>query len=62
MPEFLQVWSWPQWAYIVLMLISLMIYAAMHREVMDKPNYNFRMKCVAILLGIIILTSGGFFT
>lgn len=53
-------WGWPQWLYLSLMLVGLIVHAYMN----GKPRvgkYEFGPHLVAVLISIFILTKGGFF-
>jgi len=60
MTEILSQWAWPQWTYAGLFFLNLLMAAAMN----GKPRsgeHNFAMSVMATLIGVIVLSFGGFF-
>lgn len=53
-------WSWPQWTWCVLTLLTLMIFASKNGQPRED-KYNFAVRFVGVLISIFILSFGGFF-
>ena len=59
MTDFTSNWDWPQWVWVVLMFLSLLLAAGEH----GKPHgpYNFPMSFLSVCVSVFILIAGGFF-
>lgn len=53
-------WGWPQWTYVVLMLIGLIAHAHKHGQPRGE-KYNFGTQLLAVIITVFILGYGGFF-
>jgi hypothetical protein len=57
--DFTTNWGWPQWAYAILMLLSLIVGTAMHGK--PRPAYDGFGTLISFGIAAAILTAGGFF-
>jgi hypothetical protein len=71
MMDFTATWGWPQWAILVMMVLSLMIFASKHGderletsgERKGKPErYNAFVAIIRFGIIMFILIAGGFFS
>lgn len=63
-------WSWPQWIFLTLLLLGLMLTASRHGQPRlietgqkkgQPEEYSFPMTITKYLAWILILSAGGFF-
>ena len=59
MSDFTAHWHWPQWTYLILLLLSLLIHGRKHGEPRDP--YNGFEAMIAFGVCLFILICGGFF-
>lgn len=52
-------WGWPQWVYIILMVLTLVANISLHGK--ERPPYNGWAGLSGFLLSFILLAFGGFF-
>jgi hypothetical protein len=52
-------WGWPQYIYLALSLLTLAAYIGQHGKA--RPPYNGYSSLCDFLIGIALLTAGGFF-
>ena len=53
-------WSWPQWFYFGLMVLVLVLAAFLHGH-KRTGHHSFPAQFVGFVLGLFVLTAGGFF-
>lgn len=53
-------WEWPQYAYIGLIILSLVLNAALHGTP-KTGNHNVLLAVIGCIISLWILISGGFF-
>lgn len=53
-------WAWPQYVYLILVLIGWLNYAHFHGQV-KSFKYDVMSKIIVSLAILLILVSGGFF-
>lgn len=58
--DFTQAWSWPQWTWVIVVVLGLIIDAAEHGK--PKGEYNFPMGLIGKVIAAFILICGGFFS
>lgn len=61
-----ELWQWPQWVAIVLMVVTTLTYILMHNKPMvnghkEPLQYNGWAKAINFLIWYYILSQGGFF-
>jgi len=52
-------WGWPQWTYVILTVIALLIHAAMNGKPLTG-EYNFALRLMGAAIYLSILGFGGF--
>lgn len=53
-------WGWPQWSYLTITVIAIVLAAAEHGEP-KTGNFNFGTFMLSIFVAMFLLVSGGFF-
>ncbi len=53
-------WGWPQYISVTLMVVGLCAHGAMHGK--QRQPYNAAYKAADVIIAIIILSAGGFFS
>ena len=70
MTDFTAHWHWPQWAFVILTILSLLITADRHGKEMlvtagpekgEVQRYNFGVSLIRAATWLFILIAGGFF-
>ena len=57
--DFTANWGWPQWTWLILMLLSLIMSAGEHSK--PRENHNAFLAFIRFGLMLFILIAGGFF-
>ncbi|KFL31463.1 hypothetical protein JP75_07905 [Devosia riboflavina] len=56
----MSVWSWPQWTFMSIYVISVVMAAFLHGH-RRTGEHSFPVSITMSALGIFVLTAGGFF-